>query len=392
MRNSIMRIRSISSMLSIVCLVLAALCVPSFAHGAMTGSVTGHVYCADTNRPCRFATIDLLAKSAHGSASVKDLFDNKMFTGTSGLDGSFTIANVPPGSYDVIALLPGYLSHPANPFSGPLDAGSAANDPSTKFQTVSVEPNQTSSLTIVMERGAAIGGSVRYDDGSPAVGITVDLLRKQQDGSWKSVQKTAGPFAFLLGTTALTDDRGGYRRAGLMPGLYTVEAKLPVVEMFITGPSGKMSSTLFSTSADALQVYLENATRLSDAKTVELRSGDEWTGADITIPVTGLHSLAGTVTAKFDGHAIGHGTIQLLDPKDKTVLRTTELHKDGTFAFRYVPEGSYTVKIDGLKDSSDGAPAHIYGKIEQPLTVQGDMNALVFVAPENGTATNQGQQ
>jgi hypothetical protein len=57
-------------------------------------------------------------------------------------------------------------------------------------------------------------------------------------------------------------------------------------------------------AAGALSVYSGNVFREKDAKPIEVTAGSERDGADITIPLLGLHSVSGTVTALADGHTI----------------------------------------------------------------------------------------
>src|SRR6185369_13089123 len=90
------------------------------------------------------------------------------------LDGSFLIPNVPPGSYYVTATLGGYPS----PRLGHEDEGDAlppapAGKPPVSDLKITVQTDQAASIDIRLERGAAVSGTVRFDDGSPAVGVHV---------------------------------------------------------------------------------------------------------------------------------------------------------------------------------------------------------------------------
>ena len=71
------------------------------------GTVTGHVVCADTQRPARLAAVRLVRvpeggpppKGTHfpmgGGAPMGDAVET-------GLDGAYTIANVKPGDYYLV--------------------------------------------------------------------------------------------------------------------------------------------------------------------------------------------------------------------------------------------------------------------------------------------------
>lgn len=81
-----------------------------------SGSVTGYVYCADTNAPARFARVmvepaeDLNDSNDKRRTSISgDGFAETTLVRTR-LDGSYSVENVAPGRYYVLAEMPGYLS------------------------------------------------------------------------------------------------------------------------------------------------------------------------------------------------------------------------------------------------------------------------------------------
>ncbi|HEY0307683.1 MAG TPA: carboxypeptidase-like regulatory domain-containing protein [Acidobacteriaceae bacterium] len=71
-----------------------------------SGSISGHVYCADTSAPARFAQVTLTSVR---TTDTRDFNGGVQTSSTTGLDGSFQIQNVRPGMYYVAATLPGYL-------------------------------------------------------------------------------------------------------------------------------------------------------------------------------------------------------------------------------------------------------------------------------------------
>ena len=107
--------------LSLALLTLAATTALAQAHIAApsepTGTVTGHVFCADTNEPARFAHVTLetvpTKPAAKSSASTKGgialMPDFGFGTVETSIDGSFTIRNVKPGSYYVVVDKEGYM-------------------------------------------------------------------------------------------------------------------------------------------------------------------------------------------------------------------------------------------------------------------------------------------
>ena len=98
-------------LLPVVTLASAAQNNPTAKSGG--GTLTGHVYCADTNAPARMATVqlkpvkDVEARSGAHPHSTSDEPASGVVQTT--LDGSFAIPNVVPGSYYVVVTAAGYL-------------------------------------------------------------------------------------------------------------------------------------------------------------------------------------------------------------------------------------------------------------------------------------------
>ena len=92
---------------------------------------------------------------------------------------------------------------------------------------VTVDASSTANADIRLERGAALSGTVSYDDGSPSIQASVELLHRKKDGSMTcspslSCNCSSGPPGNLT-----TNDLGQYRIAGLPPGDYVLRASLP---------------------------------------------------------------------------------------------------------------------------------------------------------------------
>ncbi|HZB89165.1 MAG TPA: hypothetical protein VE291_10935 [Terracidiphilus sp.] len=238
---------------------------------------------------------------------------------------------------------------------------------------VIVGANQPASIDIRLERGAAISGNVTYDDGSPASALDVDLLRKQPDGSWKSFHPDSGPRSGL-NVDEITDDRGGFRESTLPAGEYILEASLPIGTKSAPGQLEISKLRFYTNPQGAVRIFSGNVTRLKLATPITVTAGEEHNGADITIPLSGLHQIHGSVAAIGDHHAIPHGTVELIDPDDSTAVLTEPLDQDGTFDFDAVPEGDYIVRVSGASDGEEGQPTRQYKSAQQPLSVHSDVN------------------
>ena len=157
-------------------------------------------------------------------------------------------------------------------------------------QKIVVQASQAAHVDLRLERGATLSGSVRYDDGSPAPGVTPILMEQQTDGKWKELSTS------LLPST--TDDRGHYRFYGLAPGKYAVKATLPTIQASTGLGTGPGMVSLHMNTGDALVVYSGGALREKDVKPVEVGKGDDTDGIDVIFPLSDLHVVSGTVVAK----------------------------------------------------------------------------------------------
>lgn len=344
------------------------------------GVVTGIVLCADTGKPARFATVTLTASPKKDEKIDRDDPLPAAESTVTDLDGRFRLEAVEPGHYFAFATLDGYLDpaiglDPAriravSTFWGQrLDSIDQWKDHLTE---VSVHVHRVSEVTLQIERGAEIGGTVTFDDGSPAIGMHFQLSRKTEKGSWTDVGLS------LLDSWSIhtvSDGHGRFNITGLPAGEYTVCALMP------------------ADSQDAApRICLGNTFRKKDAATVKVHAGEAFSGADINIPLSGLHNVAGTVSALADGHPLASATLRLLYSDDREKARESMLLEDGSFSFEYVAEGKYILQVSGAKDARQGdsapAPADsnaggakakgtpLYANKEVPITVLDDVDDI----------------
>jgi hypothetical protein len=372
----------------------------------LLGQVTGQVFCQDTGLPARFAAVRLVPEKPPQSPTIamgnmgKNVDVAKMMAKVmaeamkgsnlatvTGMDGGFSFDKVPPGSYYLIAQLPGYLS----PLSGLSEAERMKADSNTVAavesvaQKVVVAGGSLSSVNLSLERGATLGGKITYDDGSPAPGVIPTLLTIGKDGKWKQLS----PLSIF---PSITDDRGQFRFFGLPAGKYAVKATLPVSQAV----AGLGAVSAHINTEDALVVYQGGALREKEIKPIELGDGDHRDGIEVIFPVNGLHSLSGSVVAKYDKHPVNSGTVELQESDTNVTMRTATIGQDGTFKLSYVPEGNYVLKATAadMEQQSSVAPANdferslnskilrSYGAAEVPLLVSGDVNGIAVQVPE----------
>ncbi len=345
------------------------------------GTVTGIVLCADTGKPARFATVTLTSFPDKNDKNEDSAPLSALDTTVTDLDGRFKIEAVEPGKYYAFATQEGYL----DPMRGLnfTEIGKLSSDQEQGINAikqwkdhlveVAVHVHRTADLSLQIERGAEIGGTVTFDDGSPAIGIHFQLNRMTEKKEWTDVGLR------LFGSWALseiTDSHGRFNLTNLPAGEYKLCALLPM-----------------DAQESAPRICLGNTYRVKDAKTVKVQAGEIATGADIVVPLSGLHTVAGTVSAFADGHALKNSSVLLLYADDREKARETKTLDDGSFSFADLPEDSYILQVFGGQDAqkpdsdavsedsdsaaSKAATVQSYAQKELPLVVlQNDVDDL----------------
>ena len=354
-----------------------ALCLASYSSAQQPpvqpgATLSGHVYCGDTNVPARFAKVML--KSTGPSAPGDDIFGalsaigdeasgggknggkprmsaeeaaqqkeqlaaaSKMFAAMSdmlynatvGIDGTYTFTNVKPGTYYVHATVAGYV----DPFSSIAPDDLTSQDPAVKKRVaslvtvVTIDGNSSARADLRLERGASVTGRVVYDDGSPAAGWTVRPVHPTPAGPnpFAALGVDASDLDFAhISENSITDDTGRFHISGLSSGDYILQARLVTATLGTSaanplggsgigaaaGGIGGGASILGDRMGLRLTVYSGDALRLADAKPVKLGAGEDRTGVDITMPLHALHSIGGRVVSKADGRPVNSGTVEL---------------------------------------------------------------------------------
>ncbi|HEY3703909.1 MAG TPA: carboxypeptidase-like regulatory domain-containing protein [Terracidiphilus sp.] len=389
-------------------LVLVFLCVAaalSLAQqkraGRPSGStVSGHVYCADTNTPARMASVILQPAEqidAIHPGEDQHISSHGEMTQTL-LDGSFNIQHVEPGVYYVLAMQQGYVSALASIYAPP--AGRATPDarqPKKPLMTaprITVQSNLPVAVNVSMERGAAVSGTILYDDGGPAAGVRVSILVRTKGGWTKLPSSPVASQSYSAGS----DDQGHYRISGLPAGEYLLEATLSIQGMYynVNETNGTSVGTwpIYS-----LSFYSGGSARQKDAKPIAVTAGEEFGGQDLEIPLTRLHTVRGSIVGAHDGHILNGGKLSLLNADDRSEAGHASVSKDdNTFTFAFVPEGDYILRAEGVDNDylevpnnypNAWPPTHTepkllrsYGTAEQPLHVAGELTGISISAPD----------
>ncbi len=363
------------------------------------GSISGTVYCGDTNLPARGASIYLLQIAAGSQSSRMGSITD--------LEGRFVIPHVREGSYFVMAQLPGYLNPISDLTQSRLQDMTADERKAleSRMALAIVSANQPADVSLRLERAAEIDGTVQYDDGSPAIGLSV-ILKPKAGPSDKPFDSPAFPAAlFADRLQRLTDDRGHFRILGVAPGDYLVGVSVP------TRSSDSVSVNPFVQAiqiADVgtLSVYAGNTTRASTAKIIKIESSDASKDVDITIPLSRLYTIRGHVVLKSTNQAPLAATVELVYADTGEVARMA-IAPNGKFDIHYVSEDSYRLQatasprplpIFEVDDDDQGMEGAAIGmsssflltssvgkpdnSTETLLTVTGDVDNVVIAVPD----------
>jgi hypothetical protein len=403
-----MRTRPVCGVLSAGVLIAVCAGISGQASKPGTGTVTGHVFCQDTQKPARFAQVALYSVPASVTALPKfDGSDQKavqaftkamteaMSSATfvmtqTAIDGSFVAQDVAPGDYYVMASVGGYIQ-PHELLQEAYDAGEDLTKGVAGIPLVHVSAERSASVEISVARGAAIEGRVLWDDGSGVNEATVAAEPKTGE------HKQLPPQFTMLGmssgqTMSNTDDRGHYRLSGLAPGEYTVRAMLQTSRKMIV-QRGRFDQTA-NVGVGPLVVYAPGGFRKIDAKPVTLSAGEERTDEDITYNLAATHTVSGRVTSAEDHHGLNHGVVTLTDTTEKTFTRTAGLDADGNFSVTFVPSGTYTMTVRNAADTvpeepkkTDEGPIFAMNQVKTVRTYQ-KADQQVMVADDDVTGQN----
>jgi hypothetical protein len=176
-----------------------------------------------------------------------------------------------------------------------------------------------------------------------------------------------------------TDDLGHFRIPGLAAGEYTLKV------------------SRWAEDQKALTVYYGDVFFEKGAKSIKLGEGEESPGADVTIRLSKLHTISGSLI-NVSGQPINSGHIALFAmPGNIEIASAFVREEDAAFHMDLVPEGTYTLRVTDARDVNrqivrdDKDPNQIqdikqtvlrtYGDYEGSIEVLSDLLNLTLTIP-----------
>jgi hypothetical protein len=288
------------------------------------------------------ASVGLLVRgpAGRGGAPTQVIADSQ---------GRFFFADLPAGSYAVLAAKTGYVALGNTGSSRPIDLADGE-------RVIDIKARLT--------RLGSIAGTVRDDGGDPVVGSPILVFRKML---------VNGRAVWRMFRQSTTDDRGTYRATSLIPGDYLLcscgrEAcgrdLLPFDNVLLTTLAADPLQ-LMGVAARALKVGGDTASldpslrtyaptfhpsslTITRATSITLGSGEDRGGVDVD--VTGARSthVSGTIIGAIG--AVQASSMRLVPAGDDPAAELTGytpmlVQPDGRFDFTGVAPGQYVLRV-----------------------------------------------
>lgn len=234
--------------------------------------------------------------------------------GVTDIEGAFSFAALPPGSYTVTAVKAGYAT---------LSYGQRQGW-ETPAQ-VEVTSASTVAVDLPLPRSGVIVVRALNSSGEPFAGLEATALSRRFDNG-RAVWTRAG-----AALNAYTDDRGEARLFGLAPGDYYVSAR-----------SGL--SSLLGRSRLVGETFYPGTPSLARAERIPVTPGSETTVTFVVEPAS-LARISGTI---FDasGAPLTDGTVTLTQYQtSRQGSQRIDRRPDGSFASSALEPGDYVLRV-----------------------------------------------
>ncbi|HVQ13387.1 MAG TPA: carboxypeptidase-like regulatory domain-containing protein [Vicinamibacterales bacterium] len=279
---------------------------------------------------------------------------------TTGSDGRYVFAELPPGTYAIRASRVGHVAMAHGQQFGrsswvgiTLRAGESRRD-----------------IDVTLLRSGAITVHVLDEFGNPHSGVLVTVLENRVRDERNLVPISSGnPLDSIIPRVFETDDRGDIRIYGLPPGDYYVKADMPEFRAMLTDgiESADMRMQVYSS------VYHPGVASSVDAQPITLGAGEE---LHVTIGLAPVRTavVSGTVITEDGKPASGFVVLSMADTPGAAVPLLQAPLENGRFQFDDVRPGEYLIEKDA---EEPGAGEPDYDALR--ITVDGvDIDGLLL--------------
>jgi len=303
-----------------------------------TGLIMGTVTMAGSGRPVEGVRVTLNGAELRGSRSA-----------LTNDDGQFVFSSLPAGTFTVRATLTGHISGTY----GQKQPGK----PGTSIALADGQQLKNASFEIA--KGGVISGSVFDEKSRPSIGTPVRVMRWMIQ-SGERILTTAG--------NGTTDDRGVYRIYNLTPGDYLVsavprntaseifttadamnQARMEAITVSIDSGGRVVNSSGIAGPGEPVQgyapVFYPGTTQVVTARAIRVGIAEEQLGIDFGLQRVALSTVTGQVVVP-SGQSPTTVQIRLLQTEGGALglgQQTARPSQNGTFSFRSVVPGQYTV-------------------------------------------------
>jgi hypothetical protein len=275
--------------------------------------------CAQEARQDQFKVEGVVVNSLSGKPLSRALVQLNMHSLLTGAEGEFSFEGVPPGSAYITLTKPGYFG------PGALPRGRTADS------MIEVGPD-TGKLVLKMAPEAVIFGHVTGQDGDPLEAASVQLLTLSSVEGRRILTRTRNEVR--------TDEDGNFRIASLPSGRYYLAVKAGTVTRRVLG-----AQTAKNSEAYPALIFHPGTADVAAAAAIDLAPGQKME-AQFSLALTPAYKLAGKVVAAGEWKHINMPTI--IDSLGQPLLNPEQFDAAaGSFEFRAVPAGTYTVRLGG---------------------------------------------
>ena len=329
-----------------------------------TAKISGRVVAADTGSPIRRAQININSRDAQFNRSI-----------ATDSEGRYELAALPAGRYRLFVNKAGYVA---------LEYGQAR--PFEAGKPLDITAGQLlDKIDFSLPRGSAITGRITDEFGDPITDVQVEALRYQFANGERQLVSA--------GRSSQTDDLGGYRIFGLMPGDYVVRASMrpnmgPGPRNAETEPTGYPGT------------YYPGVADVGQAQTVTAGLGQEVSSIGFPLVPARLSRISGMVMGS-DGRPLA-GAMVMIRARGSNALgalrmnmignANNQVRNDGTFQMTNVPPGDYMLDVQQRPQNIRNLQDLNLSQLEfasMPISVSGDIEGLTIVTTPGVTVSGR---